>query len=111
MTDIIIRPRADQKFDIYVRADNGHSLLNSSQGYERAIDAETVVRNLFGGGAAERVRHMRAFLGGPDVSPESLREADIRALIELLFDPKYGGEPTRLTVEYRDGRVKSEVIG
>jgi len=81
MTDIVIRPRADEKYDIYVIADNGEPLLNSSQGYSRAADAEDVVRMLFGGGAS------------PVPTP--------------LHDY---AEPLKLTVEYRDGRVKSEVL-
>lgn len=48
MIRVNVRPRADDKFDIYVAADNGEELLNSSQGYENVEDAEKIVRRLFG---------------------------------------------------------------
>lgn len=47
---IIVRvsARKDGRWDIYVADDNGHQLLNSSQGYENRSDAVRVVRRLFG---------------------------------------------------------------
>lgn len=41
-----VKPRADERYDIYV-GDEGDAFLNSSQGYERAIDAEAIVRLLW----------------------------------------------------------------
>lgn len=46
--NVAVKPRGDNRFDIYVADDNGCELLNSSQGYENVEDAEQVVRRLFG---------------------------------------------------------------
>lgn len=43
-----IKPRQDNRFDIYVSDDNGDQLLNSNQGYENVEDAKNVARRLFG---------------------------------------------------------------
>lgn len=48
MIRVEVRPRADNRFDIYVADDNGNELLNSNQGYENVEDAEHVARRLFG---------------------------------------------------------------
>ncbi|MGA5467154.1 hypothetical protein [Mycobacterium sp. NPDC050041] len=52
MIRIDVKPRSDNKFDIYVTDDNGTPLLNSSQGYANVEDAEWIVRRLFGRVAA-----------------------------------------------------------
>lgn len=43
-----VAPRKDGRYDIHISDDNGHQLLNSSQGYENRGDAIKVVRRLFG---------------------------------------------------------------
>lgn len=48
MIRVEIKPRQDDLFDIWVIGANGENLLNSSQGYENAADAETIARKLFG---------------------------------------------------------------
>lgn len=48
MIRVDIKPRQDDRYDIYVSDDNGNALLNSNQGYENVEDAEKVARRLFG---------------------------------------------------------------
>lgn len=48
MIRVEIKPRQDDLYDIWVIAENGGVLLNSSQGYENAADAEAIARKLFG---------------------------------------------------------------
>ena len=50
MIRVDIKPRQDDRYDIYVSDDNGNALLNSNQGYENVEDAEKVARRLFGPG-------------------------------------------------------------
>lgn len=47
MIRVDIKPRQDDRYDIYVSDDNGNALLNSNQGYENVEDAEKVARRLF----------------------------------------------------------------
>lgn len=48
MIRVDIKPRQDDRYDIYVSDDNGNALLNSNQGYENVEDAEKVAWRLFG---------------------------------------------------------------
>ena len=48
MIRVEIKARQDDLFDIWVIAENGEVLLNSSQGYENATDAEAIARKVFG---------------------------------------------------------------
>ncbi|MDN4521388.1 hypothetical protein QYF68_26720 [Mycolicibacterium austroafricanum] len=48
MIRVEIKARQDNLFDIWVIAENGEVLLNSSQGYENAADAEAIARKVFG---------------------------------------------------------------
>lgn len=83
MISVTVKPRSDNRFDIYVHAENGELLMNSSQGYENVEDAERIAHLCFG---------------------LAFRHDDTG----ILNAPEW--EPARLTVEYRDGRVKSEVL-
>lgn len=74
MITVSIKPRQDDLFDIWVTGANGEVLLNSSQGYENARDAELIARKLFG-------------QGNSDVPVDLHRRA----------------EPIELTIAYRDG--------
>ena len=47
MIKATVKPRHDNRFDIYLTSDNGELLLNSNQGYENVEDAERIVRRLF----------------------------------------------------------------
>jgi hypothetical protein len=76
-----VKPRSDNKFDIYVEDRNGEPLLNSNQGYENVEDAEQIVRRLFGAG------------GSPVES-----------------DLHHRADPVVLTVQYRDGTTKTEQL-
>lgn len=99
MIRVDIKPRQDDRYDIYVSDDNGNALLNSNQGYENVEDAERVVRNLW----------------PPLPTVDALgMEPDDRDVIGLTLE---GAalvlahlRPVHLTVEYRDGRVKSEQL-
>lgn len=48
MINVTVKSRQDNRFDIWVAADNGEQLFNSNQGYENVEDAERVVRRAFG---------------------------------------------------------------
>lgn len=56
MIRVDVKPRQDNKFDITIADDNGHTLLNSDQGYENVEDAVAVVRRVFAHGAAAVMR-------------------------------------------------------
>ena len=47
MIKATVKPREDNRFDIYLSTDNGELLLSSNQGYENVEDAERIVRRLF----------------------------------------------------------------
>lgn len=81
MIIVSIRPRQDDLFDIWVTGANGETLLNSSQGYERAIDAEDIARKVFGA-----------------VDPVASRVEG-----SVVLSPAI-----ELTVTYRDGTTKTE---
>ena len=78
MIVIRVEPRADRLYDIHVDVP-GNQLLNSDQGYARALDAEAAVRRLW----------------PPIRAPRWVR----------LFK---GYEPIELRVTYLDGTQKVE---
>lgn len=90
MIAVHIKPRSDGRYDIYVsdRSIDGEPLLNSNQGYERAIDAETVVRRLFGS------------MPRPVADPVGTSIPAIKA----------DSEHVDLTVTYLDGTGRHEMI-
>lgn len=49
MIEVRIKPRTDRRYDIHVYngSISGELLVHSSQGYENAADAESIVRRLF----------------------------------------------------------------
>lgn len=48
MTEVIVRPRADEKYDNYAHdSDNGNLIVSSDQGYENAADAEDQARAVY----------------------------------------------------------------
>lgn len=47
MIKVEVKPRHDNRFDIWLSADNGELLLSSNQGYENVEDAERIVHRLF----------------------------------------------------------------
>lgn len=83
MIQVTVKPRADNRFDIYVHAKNGELLLNSSQGYENVEDAEAVARRCFS--SIDHDASTKEGVAMPNV-------------------------PVQLTVEYRTGDVKAERI-
>jgi hypothetical protein len=111
VTNVTIKPRADEKFDIYVHSDEGEPLLNSSQGYSRAVDAETTVRNLFSGIGAEQLKALRDIVSQAEAftTVEIPYEAllnDLRSVLTAAASP----EPVHLTIEYLDGHVRTEQL-
>lgn len=80
--NIVIRPRADDRYDIGLYdGDNGKLLLSSDQGYENVEGAEAVVAKVFDRGN----------------SP-------------VAVDLHAHAEPATLTIEYRNGEVRTERI-
>lgn len=77
MIRVDVKPRSDNKFDIYVSED-GEPLLNSNQGYENVEDAIAVARRLFGpvqfsGKAADRAIALRVQFRDGTTHTEQLR--------------------------------------
>lgn len=83
MIRVEIKPRQDDLFDIWVIAANGEVLLNSSQGYENASDAEAIARKLFG-----RIDFEASAREGVAMPPE----------------------PVTLRITYRNGKTQTEQI-
>jgi len=81
-----VRPRADNRFDIYVTFDeNDEPFVNSSQGYENVEDAERAAKRAFAS------LHVWSKVVG--VSPD-------------FTEP----EPIVLVTHYRNGKTKTEQI-
>lgn len=81
MIAVHIKPRTDNRFDIYIydRAIDAELLVFSNQGYENAVAAERIARRLF--------------LPGVHTG-------------EAVCKP----EPVELTITYRDGTTRCEMI-
>lgn len=77
MIRIDVKPRKDNKFDIYVFGANGTQLFNSSQGYENAEDAVEIVRKVFGppqwGKAADQALALKVTFRDGTTHTEQLR--------------------------------------
>ncbi|WP_319456911.1 MULTISPECIES: hypothetical protein [unclassified Mycobacterium] len=86
MIKVEVKPRSDNKFDIYVSdGDNKEPLLNSNQGYENVEDAERIAYRL--------LASLPVWSRVVGVSPD-FTEA----------------EPIILVTTYRDGKTRTEQI-
>lgn len=92
-----IKPRnGDYLYEIHV-GDAGDKFLVSHQGYANAIDAEALVRRLFG-------------RRGP-VLTDAILDTHSREEIAAMYAEGGGQpEPVELTVVYRDGKSKREML-
>ncbi|MCK0174776.1 hypothetical protein [Mycolicibacterium sp. F2034L] len=119
-----VKPRQDNLFDIWVHAQNGEVLLNSSQGYEHAADAEAIARLLLGSrvgnhpdsrliaqtldNAAEVIERVSSSLPLRTVNAARPIAESCRTLTRLL--DSLVPEPVALRVTYRDGKTKTEQL-
>lgn len=97
--NIDVKPRSDNKVDIYLTdGNNAQPLLNSNQGYEGHGHAVELVERLFGPDAnARKLAMIRELLDSaePDIAVTRIRE--------LLDDTDDVPEPITLTTHWRNG--------
>lgn len=81
-----VKPRQDDKYDIYlIDANNGEPLLNSNQGYENVEEAERIAYRVFAS--------LHVWSGVVGVSPDMQT-----------------AEPIVMVTRYRDGSTRTEQI-
>lgn len=85
MIDVEVKPRADKRYDIYVRQTLGDEpLVNSSQGYENRAEAVYIARKLFAAKATAQLAAIRAIIDAHDDSTALDRLLAIQQAIEQL---------------------------
>lgn len=107
MIEVKIEPReGDRKYEIHV-GDPGDNFLVSHQGYERAVDAEGTVRRLWPNVNGVTLRRVREIL---DRSNGATNAEELIIAIRDVLDDADRPEAVDLTVVYRDGTAKHEML-